>query len=195
MARNKRSPDSIKATSVIGMMSRSKYSKGTLAIALVAVFAAVVFAATYSFVIPIPATSGYFNLGETTIYIAALMFGPLVGGLSGGIGSMISDAILAPQFAPGTLAIKGVEGALVGYISARLKPHIPSFTIRASIAIIIGGLEMVAGYFIYEQLALGYPMAAALAEVPFNLVQVLVGLIVAIPVVHGVLRVFPQLKS
>jgi len=177
------------------MMSGSKYSKGTLAIALVAVFSAVVFVATYSFVVPIPATSGYFNLGETAIYIVALIFGSLVGSLAGGIGSMISDVLLAPQFAPGTLVIKGIEGALVGSLSARLKPHVHSFTIRASIAIVIGGLEMVAGYFIYEQLALGYPMAAALAEVPFNLVQMLVGLIVALPVVHGVLRVFPQLKS
>ena len=196
MAKDKRNHDSIMATSpVIGMMSQSKHTHGALTIALVAVFAAVVFAATYSFVIPIPATSGYFNLGETTIYIAALLFGPLVGGLAGGIGSMISDALLAPQFAPGTLVIKGIEGALVGVLSNRLKPYISSFTIRASIAIVIGGLEMVAGYFIYEQLALGYPLAAALAEVPFNIVQMLVGLVVALPVVHGVLRIFPQLKS
>jgi hypothetical protein len=56
----------------------------------------------------------------------------------------------------------------------------------------VGGLEMVAGYFLYEQLVLS---SAALAEVPFNLVQMAVGLIIAIPVVHAVLRVFPQLKS
>jgi len=54
---------------------------------------------------------------------------------------------------------------------------------------------MVAGYFIYEQLVLGYPLAVALVEVPFNVVQMLVGLIVAVIIVHVVLRVFPQLKS
>jgi hypothetical protein len=54
---------------------------------------------------------------------------------------------------------------------------------------------MVTGYFIYEQLVLGYPLAAALVEVPFNIVQMLVGLVVAIPVMHIILRVFPQLKS
>jgi uncharacterized membrane protein len=179
----------------MGMISSSKSTNQALIIALVGVFAAVVFVATYSFVVPIPATSGYFNLGETVIYIVALIFGPLVGSLSGGIGSMISDALVAPQFALGTLVIKAFEGALVGYLSARLKPHVPNFTVRASIAITIGGLEMVAGYFIYEQIVLGYPLAAALAEVPFNIVQMVVGLVVALPVVHGVLRVFPQLKS
>jgi uncharacterized membrane protein len=180
---------------VTKMVFQSKNSNEALSLALIAVFAAVVFVATYSFVIPIPATSGYFNLGETTIYIAALIFGPLVGALAGGVGSMIADTLLAPQFAPGTLVIKSIEGAIVAFLSAKLKKHVPSFTIRASISIVIGGFEMVAGYFIYEQLVLGYPLAAALAEVPFNLIQMLVGLVVAVPVVHAVLRVFPQLKS
>ena len=48
-------------------------------IAAAAIFASLVAAATLLFVIPIPATSGYFNLGETLIYVAALLFGPLVG--------------------------------------------------------------------------------------------------------------------
>jgi uncharacterized membrane protein len=165
-----------------------------LKIAVAAVFAALVFVATYSFVISIPATSGYFNLGETIIYVVALIFGPLAGALAGGIGAMIADILLAAQFAPGTLIVKGFEGALVGFVNQKLHKRI-SRSLSATIAIIIGGLEMVAGYFIYEQLVLGYPMAAALAEVPFNLVQMIVGLVIAVPVVHAILRVFPQLKS
>jgi hypothetical protein len=31
--------------------------------------------------------------------------------------------------------------------------------------------------------------------VPFNIVQMLIGLIVAVPVMHAVFRVIPQLKS
>jgi ribose/xylose/arabinose/galactoside ABC-type transport system permease subunit len=70
-----------------------------------------------------------------------------------------------------------------------------NLTLSSIIAIVIGGLEMVAGYFIYEQVVLGVPFAGALAEVPFNLFQMLIGLIIAVPVIHAVLRVFPQLKS
>jgi len=165
-----------------------------LKIAVTAVFAALVFVATYSFVVSIPATSGYFNLGETIIYVVALIFGPLAGGLAGGVGAMIADILLAAQFAPGTLIVKGFEGALVGFVNQKLHKHM-SRSLSATIAIIVGGLEMVAGYFIYEQLVLGYPMAVALAEVPFNLVQMIVGLVIAVPVVHAILRVFPQLKS
>jgi uncharacterized membrane protein len=164
-------------------------------IAVSAIFAALVFVATYSFVISIPATSGYFNLGETVIYVAALVFGPLAGAVSGGVGAMMADILLGPQFAPGTLVIKGFEGAIVGLLSRRLGAFTSNRTLSASIAVLIGGLEMVVGYFIYEQLVLGYPLAIALAEVPFNLVQMAVGLIVAVPIMHAVLQVFPQLKS
>jgi uncharacterized membrane protein len=171
-----------------------RYHSIALKIALGAIFAALVAVATLTFVIPIPATSGYFNLGEVIIYVAALLFGPLIGFLAGG-GAAISDALVAAQYAPGTFAIKATEGFLVGYLTKQLNKKIKSLTICATIAILIGGLEMVAGYFLYETLALGYPAALALLEVPFNIVQMLVGLVIAVPVMHAVLRVFPQLKS
>jgi len=168
--------------------------KTPLQLALAAVFAALVCVATLALVISIPATSGYFNLGETVIYIAALLFGPLVGAVAGG-GAAIADMLVAAQFAPGTLIIKGFEGAIVGFLNKKIQKITRSLTLSATVSIIIGGLEMIAGYFIYEQLVLGYPFATALVEVPFNIVQMLVGLVVAIPVMHIVLRVFPQLKS
>jgi uncharacterized membrane protein len=159
-----------------------------------AIFAALVAAVTLTIAIPIPATSGYFNFGETLIYVAALLFGPIVG-LIAGAGASIADMLVAPQFAPGTLAIKAMEGFLVGYLTKQLNKKIKSLTLSATIAITIGGFEMVAGYFLYETLILGYPAALALVEVPFNIVQMLVGLAIAIPIMHAVLRVFPQLKS
>ena len=179
------------------MGTKRKSPRTALKIALAATFAALVFVVTSQVPpISIPATSGYFNLGETIIYIAALAFGPLTGALAGGIGSMLGDVYLGfAQFAPGTLVIKGLEGAIVGFLNVKLRKHISNLTVCASISVVVGGLEMVTGYFFYEQLVLGYPFAAALAEVPFNLVQMAVGLAVAIPVMHAVLRVFPQLKS
>jgi uncharacterized membrane protein len=145
-------------------------------------------------VVPIPATSGYFNLGETLIYIAALLLGPLVGATAGA-GATIADILVAAQFAPGTFTIKAIEGFLVGFLNKKLNKKTQSITLSATVAIVIGGFEMVLGYFLYEQLVLGYPFALALVEVPFNIVQMLIGLLVAIPVTHAVLRVFPQLKS
>jgi uncharacterized membrane protein len=163
-------------------------------VAVAAIFAALVAVATLLFVVPIPATSGYFNLGETLIYVAALLLGPAVGVVAGA-GASIADVLVAAQYAPGTFAIKAIEGFLVGFIYKELNRKIKSITVCASIAVAVGGFEMVAGYFLYETLALGYPAALALAEVPFNIVQMSVGLVIAVPVLHGVLKVFPQLKS
>ncbi len=169
----------------------------TVKVALTAVFAGLVFIATSQIPpIPIPATSGYFNVGEPIIYVAALLFGPLVGALSGGIGAMLADVYLGfVVFAPGTLVIKGAEGAIVGLLNLKLGKYIQNPTICAVVSVTIGGLEMVTGYFIYEQLVLGYPFIVALAEVPFNILQMLIGLAIAVPIMHAVLRVFPQLKS
>jgi uncharacterized membrane protein len=109
---------------------------------------------------------------------------------------MLADIYLGfSVFAPGTLVIKGVEGAIVSLLNLKLGKYISNSTFCAVVSVMVGGLEMVIGYFLYEQLVLGYPFAVALAEVPFNIVQMLVGLVIAVPIMHAVLRVFPQLKS
>ncbi len=235
-------------------------------LALAAVFAALVFVATYSFVINIPATGGYFNLGEIVIYVSALVFGPLIGGFAGGVGAAISDALLAPQFALGTLVIKACEGGIVGYLGRRKisritpskwrilaatlgiglgillavtgalylsgnvslylgipPPTEPTFnlffppelwyvigTITALLiiyagfktqpqsgwtvfSVILGGLVMVTGYFLYEQIVLG--KTTAIFEIPLNIGQMLIGLIIAVPITRFVQRSFTQLKS
>ena len=60
------------------------------------------------------------------------------------------------------------------------------------ISTVFGGLVMVAGYFLYEQLFLG---VFALAEIPINIGQMTVGLIVAAPVVKVVRRSLPRLRE
>jgi len=91
-----------------------------LTITVTAVFTALVFLSTYLFQIPIPATQGYFNLGDIMIFITALTFGPTVGGFAGGVGSFLSDFVGGfGTFAPFTLVIKGLEGYVAGLISRR----------------------------------------------------------------------------
>lgn len=247
------------------MKTEEQSTKTTIRLTIAAVLAAVVCVATVAFVISVPATSGYFNIGETIIYIAALLFGPLVGAFAGGLGAAIADMIVAPIFAPATLIVKGLEGAIVGFLNKKVflsapksnwrvytillgvvvglllavtgsvtisgyvelylgfpSPASPTLTGyvapeiwyflgavaalliiiigfriepelgRSIFSIIVGGLEMVAGYFLYEQLVLN---KAALVEIPINIGQMLIGLIVAIPIVKIVRRSLPQLKG
>jgi len=51
------------------------------------------------------------------------------------------------------------------------------------LAMAVGGIAMVLGYFLYEQLILG---VVAVAEIPFNVSQMLVGMTVAIYIYRGV---------
>jgi uncharacterized membrane protein len=182
------------------VMNTKMTPKSPALIAVTAIFTAVIFIIISQIPpIPIPATSGYFNLGETAIYVAALLFGPFVGAFAGGIGAALSDVYLGfAHFAPGTLIIKGLEGAVVGLLNIKLKKRIQNTSLRAIISVIIGGSVMVLGYFLYENLlAVFIPGLEiyALIEVPFNIAQMLVGLVIAVPIVHAVQRVFPQVKS
>ncbi len=192
-------------------------------IALTGLMTALVLVITRAFVLPIPQTKGFFNLGEAGVYMAAVLFGPVVGALAGGIGSALADLTLGyTQYAPFTLVIKGLEGALVGVIAraagrqawaiglvAGAAAAVWLFTIEAAAVriaaavllvaalaglallsrrqgrqaaarvagMISGGLVMVAGYFVSQAYVLGLGPPVALAEVPYNLVQVTVGIV------------------
>ncbi len=142
-----------------------------------AIFTAVVAVVTMFFIIPIPATNGYFNLGDTMVMLAGFLLGPLGGAIAGAVGSTISDMFLAPIYAPATFIIKGLEGFIVGYI-ANPKKIYKKFQARDVIATAIAGTEMVLGYFIYEIIL--YGIAPALVEIPMNIMQAVIAIIVAI---------------
>ena len=60
------------------------------------------------------------------------------------------------------------------------------------LSILIGGSLMVIGYFLYQQFFLG---VLAVAEIPVNIGQMTIGLIVALPIVRAIWRSLPSLKS
>jgi len=94
----------------------------SLQVAYTGLMIAFVFLTTIVFSLYIPATRGFFNIGEAGVYIAALTGGPLVGLIAGGVGSMFADLFLNyPQYAPGTLVIKGLEGLIVGYLGIKIE--------------------------------------------------------------------------
>jgi uncharacterized membrane protein len=93
-------------------------------IPLLAFYTGLVAVSTFIFTVYVPATRGYFNIGESAVYLVALLAGPYVGAFAGGVGSMIADIILGYIFfAPATLVIKGVEGGVLGLLAAR-KPQL-----------------------------------------------------------------------
>lgn len=236
-------------------------------LAVAAVFTALVCVVTIIFSIYVPATEGFFNIGESMVFLSALLFGPFVGAFAGGVGSMLADLFLGfPHYAPATLIIKACEGGVVGILQKK-NPKLSSslhwkfFTMVLAVAagfllgwvgttyysgevqltlgsavfaffvpaefwiilgiitalsvsafglladpefgwtffsVILGGFVMVFGYFIY-QLFFIYPLfkieVVAIAEIPVNIGQMIIGAIVALPITKIVWRILPYLKE
>lgn len=201
----------------------------TRELALTGLMAALTLVVTRSFIIPIPQTKGFFNVGETAVYMAAVLFGPRVGALAGGVGSALADLSLGyAAFAPYTLVIKGIEGYVVGALGYRgrgvagiigtivgllvgvwaltgaswlVKAAGVAVIIAAGTALVLmsrderarrtgarltamisGGLLMVLGYFIVQAFVMRLGVAAALVEVPYNIVQMTVGIVAGLGV-------------
>ena len=146
-------------------------------VAAAGVMAALVCVTTLLITIPIPATEGFFNIGDALVIIASLTFGPVVGGLAGGVGSALADAIGGWfNWVPFTLVIKGAEGVIAGYIAGRRENRPMQ---RTLLAWVVGGLVMVSGYFLVQVYL--YGIGGALVELPFNFVQMLAAGVIGIP--------------
>ena len=224
------------------------------------------------FSINVPQTRGFFNIGETMVYVSAFLFGPFVGAFSGGVGSSIADVLLGySYYAPATLIIKACEGGVVGALARRKikfnskiqwqaftlivgfiagtllgsigsiyysgsvelylgipPPQTPTVTFFVPQALwytlgglvllliafmgfayepefgwlvfsaLVGGSIMVTGYFIYQQFFIGalfniYVIAPA--EIPINIGQMIVGVLVSIPIIRTIWRSLPSLKA
>lgn len=236
-------------------------------LAVTAVFTALVCVVTMIFSIYVPDTEGFFNIGESVVFLSALLFGSFVGSFAGGVGSMLADLLLGySHYAPATLVIKACEGAVVGVLKKRnpklssrlhwkffpvvlgviagfllswvgtarysgevqLTLGTSSFVLYVPVefwlflgvittlsiatvgfladpefawtvfSVITGGFVMVLGYFLYQRFLIG-PLfnieVVAIAEIPVNIGQMIIGTIVALPIAKIVLRALPYLKE
>ncbi|MFZ7125927.1 MAG: ECF transporter S component [Desulfobacterales bacterium] len=169
-------------------MTDSNQVRRLVRVGIVAAFATLAFIGTLVIRIPIPATGGYFNLGDTFVMAAALLYGPWVGALVGAVGPAMADAVGFPQFILATAVVKGLEGLLIGLLGPG-STAVPARG-RAVLALISGVGVLVAGYYVFEAaiypaLARTIPFfgvtdaAAALAEILPNLAQGLISAVIA----------------
>lgn len=132
--------------------------------------------------IPIPATTGYFNIGDIFVILAGLWLGPIAGLLVGGIGPTIADAIGFPVFIPATLVTKGLEGLVVGMLAGGESASLGRKVFAAG----AGGAIIVLGYFVFEAFiypAIGHTIpafavtdiGAAVIEIVPNTIQAIIG--------------------
>lgn len=155
---------------------------------LMAMMAALVFVAIV-FLPRIPVGTGNFNLSDIAIYFAAFAFGPWVGLVAGGVGGAMADVASGyAQFAPLTLVAHGVQGFVAGWAAATMKGNM-----RYLIGWALGAIAMVGFYFLGEALVdVWGGLGQATTELPFNVVQVIVGGVVGYALLWAVRRAYPQ---
>jgi uncharacterized membrane protein len=136
-------------------------------LAVTAVMIALVFVLTRVIQIPTPA-KGYVHLGDAGVFFSAFAFGPWIGAMAGGLGTALADAAGGyPQWAIFSFLIHGAQGLLAG------------------------GAIVVGGYLLAGMILSG--VAAAVAEVPMNILQVTAGAVVAVPLFVAVRQAYPPI--
>ncbi len=155
-------------------------------IAVMAVMIAVTAVFTMLVRVPIPATQGYFNFSDVAVYFSAFTFGPLVGLVAGGVGTAIADLLGGyAQWAPLTLFAHGLQGWIAGLLAVRR--GVPGLVLGW-----LGGTVVMVGlYLVGAALVMGIGWPAAIAEVPTNLLQNVLGGMVGVPLYYAVRKAYP----
>lgn len=145
----------------------------------IGLMSALIYISTAAINVPI-GPGGVIHLGDSMIFVAAILFGWKNAAFSGAIGMTLFD-LLSPYavWAPYTLVIKGVMGAIAGLISHgnNRKGMNLGWNI---IAVVVSGAWMIAGYYIAEAIIYGNILSPA-ASIPANFFQVAGGAVIAIP--------------
>lgn len=116
---------------------------------------------------PVPGMKGaYVHMGDTIVFLCAYFLGGWYGAAVGGLGGVIADLIVAPFYAPATLIIKGLMGLTAGLLFKKAKTPL-----ERVLAMVLPGLIMAVGYYVYEVLNYGNPIGILVASMPFNLLQ------------------------
>lgn len=154
-----------------------------------AAFIAIVFVATYFIQIPTTGISGgLIHLGNIAMFAIALKYGKYYGAISGGIGMALFDIFSAWfAWAPGTLVVRFAMGFVIGLV-AKDKKGQGANIVRNVVAIALGSVVMLVGYFLFEAIFLGVGFAA-ISGVPGNVTQLAIGCLGLL-----IVPVLPKLK-
>jgi uncharacterized membrane protein len=163
--------------------SYSRSSQKTMDLIITAMLIALVFVSTFflNIKLPIAANGGLVHLGTAMLFIASILFGPKKAALAGAIGMGLFDIVGGwTLWAPITIVARGLQGYIVGKIAWSKARNGTSIAFNV-IATIVSIPFMIAVYYIGEGILYGN-WIAPLASIPGDLVQNILGIIVAVPV-------------
>ncbi|MFP3951093.1 MAG: ECF transporter S component [Candidatus Bathyarchaeia archaeon] len=158
-------------------------------IAMTAVMTALVYVTT-SISVKMPPPLGAWHLGDVGSFVSAIMFGPIVGAFSCGVGAMLFD-VWNPlwgsafiSWAPATILIRGV----MGYILGRYRNLIRGNIFLSNIAIMaLSHIWKNLGYFAYDYYMRG---AAAWIDIYTFFPLTAISIAITVPILKAIRSVY-----
>lgn len=146
-------------------------NKKTKNISVTALLIALIFVGTFSIRFPNPATSGYFHLGDSMIFIGIIILGKRNGSIAGALGGGLADLLCgATIWIIPTLFIKFI---MAWIMATAIEHHISPI-----VSALLGGIFQIIAYTVCEALLFTWP--AALGALFGLVTQTLVGLFIFI---------------
>lgn len=143
---------------------------------LTGLLTAIVFSATMfiNIRLPISINGGLIHMGNIALFLTAFLFGKKKGAIAGAFGMGLFDILSGwTAWAPFTFVIRGVMGYVIGSIShVNNKEGVNA--LYNIIAIILGGIWMIGGYYMTEVILYGNWMTPV-TSIPGNIVQIVFG--------------------
>jgi len=120
--------------------------------------------------LPIAASGGLVHLGNTMLFIAAIVFGM-------GLFDLLSEWAM---WAPFTFVVRGIMGYIIGKIAWSNGREGNNMLVNIA-GILVSGVWMIAGYYATEGILYGNWVSPVMS-IPGNITQIVVGLVIGVPV-------------
>ncbi|MCY6371113.1 ECF transporter S component [Clostridium ganghwense] len=164
-------------------------STGVNYIIQVGMMAAITYVATAMF--HIPSFMGVVHLGDSMIFLAAILLGKKKGAVSSAIGMTLFDILTGyGHWAPFTFVIKGVMGYIAGSIAYR-KNYKGENPWNNLFAFCVAGIFMIGAYYLsgvamarfimLKTATLNEAFIIAIKDIPGNISQVVAGIVIGLP--------------
>ncbi|MBB6215311.1 putative membrane protein [Anaerosolibacter carboniphilus] len=164
-----------------------KASSKTKDVTISGLLIALVFIATkfINLRLPISMNGGLIHLGNTMLFMAAIVFGKKKGALAGSVGMALFDMVSGwMAWAPFTFVVRGIMGYVIGSISHSSGRNGNNLLWNMA-AILIGGIWMLFGYYVTEVILYGN-WVSPVTSIPGNVVQIIAGAVLGLPVITAI---------
>jgi len=159
------------------------------------VFTALMIALVYlaGSIIKVPTVGGFVHIGDCMVFLSVVVLGKKKGAVASAFGMLLVDVLGGYyMWAPFTFLIKGIMAYIAGVIIEKIggKTAFESFKKEYIIGFIAGGIFMVIGYFIAgtilaglltDKIGLVQGLAVAAKDIIGNIIQVVTGIVIALP--------------